>query len=60
MSHEPNWKYVEKLDSSSTSKQVLDVYDDYYGRYQCNVHDAPKAGRPAAKTKTPFKGLKEK
>ena len=60
MSHEPNWKYVEKLNGSSTSKQVLDVYDDYYGKYACNVPDAPAKSKPSPSTKTPFKGLKEK
>jgi hypothetical protein len=60
MSQEQIWDQIEHLDGKSSSKTVLDVYDDYAGKYACNVPDAPATVKPSPSTKTPFKGLKEK
>jgi len=54
------WNQIEHVNSKTPSETVLDIYDDYAGKYACNVPDAPTKVKPSPSTKTPFKGLKEK
>lgn len=55
MPHEPNWKYAQKVGPAMTQKEVVEVYDDYYGKYACNTEDAKTDTlRPSKDTKKPF------
>lgn len=58
MPHQDTWKYVEQAERKSPPT-VNQVMDDYYGRYQCNVPSGPMSFKASAKTKAPWKGLKE-
>lgn len=57
MAHEPNWKYAQKVGPDMTKKEVVEVYDDYYGRYEDKVCDSRiTAPKPSFETKKPFSG----
>jgi hypothetical protein len=56
MPHVSNDKYAAMVGPSMTKKQIVEVYDDYYGRYACNVEGTMK-NSPSKDTKSPLKGM---
>lgn len=58
MPHQDSWKYAQQVGPEKARKEVVEVYDDNYGKYE-NEAGVKKVSspKPAKDTKMPFGGL---
>lgn len=58
MPHMPNWKYAEQVGQGKKYNDVVDLYSDHYGRYDCCAAEEaklkPGKDKPSMHKELPF------